>query len=95
MYWHTILLLSFFILNTLQQQVVLTNSAGLIQPFTYEWVHILEQLHNTFGNRSKSEKKCLHQIPKFKCKPFYWEDSITNRDAYHLRPIVLTMTCYK
>ncbi|KAG1048765.1 hypothetical protein G6F55_007152 [Rhizopus delemar] len=87
MYWHTILLLSFFILNTLQQQVVLTNSAGLIQPFTYEWVHILEQLHNTFGNRSKSEKKCLHQIPKFKCKPFYWEDSITNRDAYHLRPI--------
>lgn len=28
----------------------------------------------------------MHTIPDFNCKPFFWDDSILERDAYHLRP---------
>lgn len=83
-------LLLFFISFSIEQQQVVLNtniSYGWLTPFTYEWVTVLDRLHNTFGNRSRTEQ-CLHKIPKFECERFIWDDSITHRDAYHLRPNV-------
>lgn len=64
------------------------NKNGLITPFSYEWTQLLEQFHNTLGNKntSKDDSACLYPVPKFNCKPFVWQDSIIDRDAYHLRP---------
>lgn len=66
------------------------SNYGLISPFTYEWTQLLEQYHNTFGNKNvtNDDSTCLHPIPKFHCKPFFWHDAIVDRDAYHLRPSV-------
>ncbi|KAG1176438.1 hypothetical protein G6F70_005064 [Rhizopus microsporus] len=80
-------LLLFFISFSIEQQVTFDADInyGWLTPFTYEWVTVLDRLHNTFGNRSKTEQ-CLHKIPKFECERFVWDDSIIHRDAYHLRP---------
>lgn len=82
-------LILFFISFSIEQQVVFDTNInyGWLTPFTYEWVTVLDRLHNTFGNRSKTEQ-CLHKIPKFECERFVWDDSIIHRDAYHLRPNV-------
>lgn len=84
MYLFTFLLL---VCSSFQQQVVFNQNRGLIQPFTYEWVHLLEQFHNAFGNTSKKDV-CLYPLPRFECKQFVWDDAIVDRDAYHLRPQV-------
>ncbi|KAI9248912.1 GDSL-like Lipase/Acylhydrolase-domain-containing protein [Sporodiniella umbellata] len=83
---YLLLLLTFFVWSTIQEQAVFTTFPhGWVEPFTYEWVQLLEQFHNAFGNRTKKDT-CLFPIPKFDCQPFLWEDSIVERDAYHLRP---------
>jgi hypothetical protein len=88
----TILLLT--IVFSLQgQQLVFKEqypTSHLYSPFTYEWTQLLEQFHNTFGNKniSKDYSRCLYPMPKFNCQPFLWHDGIIDRDAYHLRPMV-------
>ncbi|KAI9469783.1 MAG: hypothetical protein EXX96DRAFT_587438 [Benjaminiella poitrasii] len=66
-----------------QQQVAFRS---LSNPFTVEWIQVLEQFYNTFGNHSKDDSSCLYPIPEFDCEPFMWNDGIIKRDAYHLRP---------
>jgi hypothetical protein len=71
----------------------------LVSPFTYEWTQLLEQFHNTLGNKNttKDDSACLYPIPEFNCEPFIWHDAIVDRDAYHLRPSVsfkyILLTC--
>ncbi|KAI8090679.1 hypothetical protein BDF21DRAFT_411809 [Thamnidium elegans] len=61
---------------------------SLLSPFSYEWTQLLEQFHNTLGNKntSKDSSVCLYPVPSFDCEPFVWNDAIIERDAYHLRP---------
>lgn len=67
------------------QQHVFQHTNRLM-PFTLEWTEILQQMYNTMGN--KSREACLFPVPSFNCEPFYWNDQIIHRDAYHLRPKV-------
>ncbi|GAN05784.1 phospholipase a2 [Mucor ambiguus] len=69
-----------------QQQQAISNS--ILSPFSYEWIQLLEQFHNTLGHRntSKDDDACLFPVPAFDCEPFIWHDAILHRDAYHLRP---------
>ncbi|GAA5814337.1 hypothetical protein MFLAVUS_007831 [Mucor flavus] len=64
------------------------RETGLLSPFSYEWTQLLEQFHNTLGNKntSKDSSACLYPVPSFDCEPFLWNDAIIERDAYHLRP---------
>lgn len=66
------------------------NSNSILSPFSYEWIQLLEQFHNTLGNKnnSKDDGACLFPVPTFDCEPFIWHDAILERDAYHLRPNV-------
>ena len=66
------------------------NSNSILSPFSYEWIQLLEQFHNTLGNKnnSKDDGACLFPVPTFDCEPFIWHDAILDRDAYHLRPNV-------
>ncbi|KAI7872653.1 hypothetical protein BDF14DRAFT_1747172 [Spinellus fusiger] len=77
-----------WVLGSVSDTVSDTVSAHMIPPYTTAWVHVLEQFYNTLSyvNGSQPEEECLHKIPEFTCEPFYWEDSIIDRDAYHLRP---------
>lgn len=78
--------------QVIQDQLVFQQPGknGIIPPFTYEWTQILEQFHNTLGNKntSKDDSACLYPVPSFDCEPFVWNDAIIERDAYHLRPNV-------
>ncbi|KAL0090040.1 secreted phospholipase B1 [Phycomyces blakesleeanus] len=76
------------ILGDVLQVPIGSKPTGLIKPYTDAWVHVLEQFYNTLPhtNRTDRDGSCLHQVPAFKCPPFYWDDSIENRDAKHLRP---------
>ncbi|KAI8647148.1 hypothetical protein BD408DRAFT_408682 [Parasitella parasitica] len=75
-----------------QQYVFLKNqpidSKSILSPFSYEWIQLLEQFHNTLGhtNISKDNDACIFPVPAFDCEPFIWHDAILDRDAYHLRP---------
>lgn len=73
-----------------QQQQQQASSNSILSPFSYEWIQLLEQFHNTLGHRntSKDDDACLFPVPAFDCEPFIWHDAIVNRDAYHLRPNV-------
>ncbi|CEP08885.1 hypothetical protein [Parasitella parasitica] len=64
------------------------SSKSILSPFSYEWIQLLEQFHNTFGhlNTSKDSDACLFPVPAFDCEPFIWHDAILDRNAYHLRP---------
>ena len=70
-------------------QHVFKQQNSLVIPFSYEWTQLLQQFHNTFGNSSKDDSTCLFPTPSFDCKPFFWQDDIFDRDAYHLRPQVI------
>ncbi|CAO0794775.1 unnamed protein product [Mucor circinelloides] len=74
--------------HVFQQQQQQTSSSSILSPFSYEWIQLLEQFHNTLGHRntSKDDEACLFPVPAFDCEPFIWHDAILNRDAYHLRP---------
>lgn len=82
----------------IREQLVFQNPDhnGILSPFTYEWTQILEQFHNTLGNRntSKDDSACLYPVPLFECEPFVWNDAIIERDAYHLRPNVRRIYFY-
>lgn len=74
--------------HVFQQHQHQTSSNSILSPFSYEWIQLLEQFHNTLGHRntSKDDDACLFPVPAFDCEPFIWHDAILNRDAYHLRP---------
>jgi hypothetical protein len=75
------------VLGSIYQEHFSNPVGKFLTPFSYEWVQLLEQFHNTLGNKSK-DTECLFKVPKFDCPPFVWHDAIVDRDAYHLRPQV-------
>jgi small subunit ribosomal protein S29e/phospholipase B1 len=85
----TIISLLLFVIVLGQPQQKVFQNTNAFSPFTLEWTEILQQMYNTLGNKSK-ENTCLFPVPTFHCTPFYWNDQINNRDAYHLRPNVIS-----
>jgi hypothetical protein len=80
-------------LSFIQFQQIPIHEPPSITPYTHEWVHALEQMYNIFPHPSNTTKRdqCIFDVPSFNCTQFYWDDGVTERDVWHLRPQVLSV----
>ncbi|KAG2186061.1 hypothetical protein INT43_002499, partial [Umbelopsis isabellina] len=75
-------------LSLLNFQQIPIHEPPSIAPYTNEWIHALEQMYNLFPHPSNTTTRdqCMFDVPTFNCTQFYWDDGVTQRDVWHLRP---------